>query len=74
MTTNRYAIASVPLNSLLEKRKVVFSESVGLMEGYSTGRGIELDELQNVINIAMIVGKEVVEAADIEVERIQQSN
>lgn len=70
VTTNRYAIATVPLNSMSEKRKVVFCESVGLTEGYSAGRGIELDELQRIINLAMKVGKEVVDAGNAQVEQL----
>ena len=70
VTTNRYAIATAPLNSVSEKRKVVFCESVGLTEGYSAGRGIELDELQRIINLAMKVGKEVVDAGDAQVEQL----
>jgi hypothetical protein len=70
VTTDRYAIATVPLNSVSEKRKVVFCESVGLTEGYSAGRGIQLDDLQGIINLAMKVGSEVVESGDAEVERI----
>ena len=70
VTTNRYAVASVPLNSVSEKRKVVFCESVGLTEGYSAGRGIELDELQRIITLAMKVGKEVVDAGDAQVEQL----
>jgi hypothetical protein len=72
VTTNRYAIATVPLNSVSEKRKVVLCESVGLTEGYSAGRGVELDELQRIINLAMKVGKEVVDAGDAQVEQLQK--
>ena len=70
VTTNRYAIATVPLNSVSEKRKVVFCESVGLTEGYSAGRGIELNELQRIINLAMKMGKEVVDEGDAQVEQL----
>ena len=70
VTTSRYAIATVPLNSVSEKRKVVFCESVGLREGYSAGRGIGLDELQRIINLAMKMGEEVVDAGDAQVEQL----
>jgi hypothetical protein len=70
VTTNQYAIATIPLNSVSEKRKVVFCESVGLIEGYSAGRGMQLDGLQEIINLAMRVGSELVESGDAEVERV----
>lgn len=70
VTNNRYAIASVPLNSVTDKRKVVFCESVGLSEGYGAGRGIELSEIQGLISTAVEVAKEFIEAVDTEVERI----
>ena len=50
----------------------MFCESVGLTEGYSAGRGIQPEELQRILTIAMEVGKEVVDAADAEVERISK--
>jgi exosome complex RNA-binding protein Rrp42 (RNase PH superfamily) len=73
VTTNRYAIATLPLNSISEKQKVVFCESVGLTEGYAAaGRGIESSELQKMIIEAMKVGKEIIDAGDAEVERISR--
>lgn len=73
VTTNRYAIATLPLNSISEKRKVVFCESVGLTDGYAaSGRGIESSELQRMITEAAKVGKELIDAGDAEVERISK--
>jgi hypothetical protein len=72
VTTGRYAIATVPLNSLSDRRKVVFCTSVGLTEGYAAGRGVELSQLQKMIHAASLVAKQVVEGGDAEVERLQQ--
>jgi len=69
VTTNRYAIATVPLNSVSDKRKVVFCESVGLTEGYGAGRGIEASELQRMIKAAMRVAIDITDAANAEVEK-----
>jgi len=68
--TNRYAIATVPLNSVSSKRKLVFCESVGEIHGYAAGRGIDVEQLQAVILATMDVGREIVEAADTETERL----
>ena len=64
----RYAIATVPLNSLSDRRKVIFCQSVGSTNGYGAGKGVELSDLQRMIQEALKVAKEVVEAADNEVE------
>jgi len=69
--SNRYAIASVPLNSLSENQKLVFCESVGRAEGYSAARGISAGDLGRMVKTAMEVRKGIVEAADAEVERLQ---
>jgi exosome complex RNA-binding protein Rrp42 (RNase PH superfamily) len=71
VTTNRYAVATVPLNSVSERRKVVFCESVGLTEGYAAGRGLVPSELKRMVRAAMEVGEQVIEASDAEVERQQ---
>jgi hypothetical protein len=71
VTTNRYAIATVPLNSVSDKWKVVFCQSVGLADGYCAGRGIQPSELQRIVKLAVDVGKEIVHAADIQVEKAQ---
>ena len=73
VTTARYAVASAPLNSVSERRKVVFCESVGLAEGYSAARGIKLVEFQKMVQMALQVGKEIMESGDIEVERLQKA-
>ena len=70
--TNRYAIATVPLNSVSEKQKVVFCESVASSDGYGAGRGIELSELQRMITAAMKMSKEVIEAGNNQIEQIQE--
>ena len=72
VTNNRYAIATVPLNSVTDKRKMVFCESVGLTEGFGAGRGIKLSEIQGLITAAVEVAKEIIEAVDTEVERIHK--
>ena len=71
VTTNRYSVATVPLNSVSKKRKVVLCESVGLTEGYAAGRGVDPEKLQKMVQMAVQVGREVMEMADTEVERIQ---
>ena len=71
MCCGRYAIASVPVNSLSEKQKLVFCESVGRAEGYAAARGISAEELGRVVKAAMEVGRGIIEAADAEVERLQ---
>lgn len=71
VTTNRYSVATVPLNSVSEKQKVVFCESVGLAEGHAAGRGVEPEKLQKMVQMAMQVGREVMEIANTEVERLQ---
>ena len=73
VATNRYAIATVPLNSVSDQWKLVFCESLGVNEGYSAGRGIDPSELQRVISAAVKVSKEFMEAADAEVQRIRKS-
>jgi hypothetical protein len=73
VTTARYAIASAPLNSVSERRKVVLCESVGSAEGYSAGRGINLVEFQKMVQMALQVGKEIMESGDTEVERLQKA-
>jgi hypothetical protein len=70
--TTRYAIASVLLNPLSTTQKLVFCESVGRGEGYGAGRGIQPGELGRVVTLAMDVGKEIVEASDEEVLRLQK--
>ena len=71
VTTNRYAIATVPLNSVSDRWKLVFCQSVGLADGYSAGRGIEVSQLPKIIKAAVNVGKEIIEAGDAEVEKAQ---
>lgn len=71
MCSNRYAIASVPLNSLSENRNLVFCESVGRADGYGAARGISAGDLGRVVKVAMEVGRGMIEAADAEVERLQ---
>jgi hypothetical protein len=51
---------------------VVFCESVGRGEGYGAGRGVQPGELGRVVTMAMEVGREIVEASDEEVQRIQK--
>lgn len=65
-------MASAPLNSVSDRRKVVFCESVGLAEGYSAGRGVKLEEFTKMVQLALQVGKEIMESGDAEVERIQK--
>jgi exosome complex RNA-binding protein Rrp42 (RNase PH superfamily) len=72
VTQNRYAIATVPLNSVSTKRKVVFCQSVGTVDGYGAGRGIERGELTRMVRAVMDVCEDVVEAADKEVERLAE--
>jgi len=51
----------------------VFCESVGEADGYAgAGRGIRVEEVQTVVLAAMAVGREIVEAADTQVERLQK--
>ena len=64
-------MASAPLNSVSDRRKVVFCESVGMAEGYSAGRGIKLEEFTRMVQMALQVGKEITESGDAEVGRIQ---
>lgn len=71
VTTNSYAIASVPLNSMTDKRKIVFCEAMGGSEVYGAGRGIDSSELQRVMKVAIQIGREFVETADAEVKRLQ---
>lgn len=47
---------------------MVFCESVGGIEGYAAGRGLDPEELQRMIKLSMKVGNELTEAADKEVE------
>ena len=54
------------------KRKVVFCESVGESHGYAAGRGIQVEELQAVVLAVVGVEKEIAEAADTEIERLQK--
>jgi hypothetical protein len=51
---------------------VVFCESVGLAEGYSAGRGVKLEEFTKMVQLALQVGKEIMESGDAEVERVQK--
>ena len=50
----------------------MFCESVGESHGYAAGRGIQVEELQAVVVAVVGVGKEIVEAADTEIERLQK--
>ena len=71
VTTNRYAVATVPLNSASDRWKVVFCQSVGSSDGYSAGKGIAVSELQKIVKAAVNVGKEIIQAGDAEVEKAQ---
>jgi len=42
------------------------------MDEYAIGRGITLKEIQRMVGLAVKVGRDVVEAADTEVERLLQ--
>ena len=68
--SNRYAIATVSLNSVSDRRKLVFFESVGAIDGYATGRGINPDELQRMVRLAMKLSTELIDATDKQVESI----
>jgi hypothetical protein len=70
--TNRYAIASVPLNSLSAKQRLIFCESVGKGEGYASSCGISTEELERVVKMAMEVVKDIVNAANMQVEELLQ--
>ena len=51
----------------------MFCESVGDADGYAAaGRGIRVNEVQAIVLAAMAVGKEIVEAADTQVERLRK--
>ena len=51
----------------------MFCESVGESDGYvAAGRGIRVEEIQAAVSAAMTVGKDLVEAADMQIQSLRE--